>query len=381
MESRAKAFASWLGELGFDDKSLKTWDTVVATAMVSAFVHFVAEGGLANRRPGTSNRNKAQLSAQTLMGYARAAEHWCLAVLNLNLSDALDSKKGSIHPFIQEVVTQRRAWERPKGKKEPITLAMYDNAQKTLELELQKSSSAFISRPAAVHDWTCLGVFTGSRVGEYGQSGARRGVVNTIPDSADAGEWASMPLAFIRSDFTFWSKHGQELSRSDPSHLRKHAAEVYVRFRYDKSLNNFTIRKFKRTTHRFLCPVLASTAILLRAQLLGVPANKPVGVFRLKKATSGFTYITNSDVTDELRATCLRTYPDKSHYMNIHHKCIMAHSVRVTAAVALYMAGESYETIAFRLRWSVDSVRHYIRECCQKVGDLCDAVLRGAGRL
>ena len=59
----------------------------------------------------------------------------------------------------------------------------------------------------------------------------------------------------------------------------------------------------------------------------------------------------------------------------------MAHSVRVTACVALHAEGQSEFVIAFRLRWSPQSVMHYIRDCAQQVGDLCKAVLSGAGRL
>lgn len=115
--------------------------------------------------------------------------------------------------------------------------------------------------------------------------------------------------------------------------------------------------------------------------MLKVPINEPIGAFRLRGTSTGYTFLTNDDVTQELRATCLRTYLDKNHYMHKNHKCIMAHSVRVTAAVALYTAGQAFDTIAFRLRWSVQSVQHYIRECCQHIGKLCDAVLIGAGRI
>ena len=96
----------------------------------------------------------------------------------------------------------------------------------------------------------------------------------------------------------------------------------------------------------------------------------------------GFTFLTNTDVTAEMRATCLRTCPDPEHYMHINYKLIMAHSARVTAAVALHNAGLEFDVIAFRLRWSVQSVQHYVRECSgQIIGDLCQNVLVGAGRI
>jgi hypothetical protein len=342
--------------------------------MISAWILHVAENG-------GIKTSVTPLSAQTLTGYAKAAECWCNVILQLDLRNSLN-EKGLLHPFIQEIVAQRRAWQKPRSKKEPITLAMFENAQDHVATLLKSDPDAFLARPAAVHNFVCLGAFTGSRISEYGQTKARRGLVQRIPNTTNAGEWANMPLAFIRSDFTFWDKQGREVKKNDLKMVTEKATDVYIRFRFDKSLNNFTIRKFRRSGHHFLCPVIASVSILLRADLLRVPVPDPVGVFRpTKTSPTGFTYLTNDDVTRELRLTCLRTYTDKNHYMNKHHERIMAHSVRVTAAVALYTAGESFDTIAFRLRWSAQSVQHYIRDCCQKVGDLCSAVLIGAGRV
>ena len=197
----------------------------------------------------------------------------------------------------------------------------------------------------------------------------------------DAGEWQNQPLAFIRSDFTFWDKGGNQISSANLMTAFQRAEQVWIRFRYDKSRNNHVIRKFTRTQHRILCPVVASISIIFRARLLKVPTKEPVGVFRPKKNRDGYTFLQNNDVTDEMRATCLRTYPHKKHAYNINHRLIMAHSVRVTAAVVLHNAGLSFEVIAFRLRWSPESVKHYVRECsAQNLGDLSQAVLKGAAR-
>jgi hypothetical protein len=380
MEARARSFTQWLGKLGFDDDSLSRWDHATAAAMVSTFTHYIANHGNEN---SSHSKRSATLSAQTLIGYARAAECWCAVVLQLDISNDPNSvsNQGALHPFILELASQRRAWQTPRDKKEAITLAMLEKRQELVLAEWNKNQASFLSRPSAVHAFVCLGLFTGSRVGEYGQTKSKRGHFNTIPISADAGDWAGMPIAFIRSDFTFWSENGKEIAQTNLERVRKEANEVYIRFRYDKSLNNFTIRKFKRTGHDFLCPVLASAIIILRANMLKVPSNHPIGAFRLKSKESGHVFISNTDVTDELRETCKKTYPDPEHYMHLNHSRIMAHSIRVTAAVALHNAGQSYETIAFRLRWSVQSVQHYIRESCQHIGDLADAVLMGAGRL
>ena len=100
---------------------------------------------------------------------------------------------------------------------------------------------AFLDRSCAVHNWTSLGVFTGSRVGEYAQSKPTRGVpFERIPLNEDAGEWAGQPLAFIRSDFSFFDKAGRQLPTTNFPILVKSATEVHIRFRYDKSPTNFS---------------------------------------------------------------------------------------------------------------------------------------------
>ena len=57
----------------------------------------------------------------------------------------------------------------------------------------------------------------------------------------------------------------------------------------------------------------------------------------------------------------------------------MAHSVHVTAVVALHNAGVPFDVITFRLHWSVDSVIHYVRECSsQQIGQLSETFLIGS---
>jgi hypothetical protein len=61
------------------------------------------------------------------------------------------------------------------------------------------------------------------------------------------------------------------MSRSDTRQLLQLANEVHVRFRYDKSPNNFSIRKFRRSSGTFICAVKACISIIQRADLLHVP--------------------------------------------------------------------------------------------------------------
>jgi hypothetical protein len=126
-----------------------------------------------------------------------------------------------------------------------------------------------------------------------------------------------------------------------------------------------------------LDPVDAAISILHRATLLKLPEWDPVGIYG-NLTTSKIYFLRDSHVRDELRAMCVRTYPDPTHYLRIHIKRIVPHSNRVTAAVCLQMGGASVDDIAFRLRWHVSSVPTYLRECFQDIGSIMEQAVSGA---
>lgn len=231
---------------------------------------------------------------------------------------------------------------------------------------------------AAVFDWVRLGVFTGSRVSEYAQTKSKRGTYLTVPQTSAAGKWAGSPIAFLPCDFTLLDAKLRLLSFADLVKTPSRASHLHVRFRFDKSPQNFTIRKFRRSGHNFLCPVLAAISILCRAAALGVPATAPLGVFRINSADRSFTYITSTDVIKIMRETCLASYPDPAHFLHQNVKRIVAHSLRVTAAVALFNMGLSIDEIAFRLRWQPQSVQHYLRECSKHSDTRTTSAMEGA---
>ena len=98
----------------------------------------------------------------------------------------------------------------------------------------------------------------------------------------------------------------------------KLAHELHVRFRYDKSGRNFTIRKFARGKG-LLCPIDAAISILLRAAALNVPPGHPIGVHHnpRSKAASKVVLLQSSEVIKIMREVCLEAYPDKRHYYHI----------------------------------------------------------------
>jgi len=72
-------------------------------------------------------------------------------------------------------------------------------------------------------------------------------------------------------------------------------------------------------------------------------------------------------------------HPDPTHYLCQPDQlcCIDCHSTRVMACVALSEGNATVEQIAHKLRWNVESVKHYMRDCSRMVGASTAKVLQG----
>jgi hypothetical protein len=74
----------------------------------------------------------------------------------------------------------------------------------------------------------------------------------------------------------------------------------------------------------------------------------------------------------------LLAHPDPNHYMHHNAHRVVAHSLRVSACVALHNAGVSLDDITFCLRWNSDAVKAYICDCARTVDELTGRVISGA---
>jgi hypothetical protein len=335
-------------------------------------------------RHGDTLLQETTLMDQTLRRYVESAANFftlltrrrCLAYDETTLHQA----KPALHPYLREQLTQRSNWKKPRAKIEPFTSPMFES----LNLVIQASTDParmFLSDLHAVYDWIRLGLFTGSRLGEYGQSRLRRGVrYNTIPSSIDAGEWAGRSLAFIAADYTFYSHSMHIIMHTDicSYHAHKKIRAVSIRFRFDKSKENFLIRKFESLDHPIFNPVDAIVSIFRRAQSLHVPPEEPLGVFQKQSGT--YHFIKDTTVCTIMRQACCLAYPDPAHQLRVNISRLVAHSNRVTAAVCLQQGGATTDEIAYRLRWQPASVPTYLRECYSAIGDILQKALLGAFR-
>jgi hypothetical protein len=337
---------------------------------------------------GDNLQQLPSLTAKTLNGYLSTAGATITFVTNQPCSyhdpSTIANKRPKTHPMIAEILRQRSTWRVPLPRKEPFTLAMFDELRAWLLLQSRSSTilATFLWREYAVYDWARLAIFTGSRISEYGQTSSHRtstgGPFAKIPVSRDAGVWAGQPLAFIADDFTFYSYQCILLHRRYCllNTALVHIYEVHIRFRFDKSKDNFTIRKYCRIQDAPFDPVLAAINIIRRAHLLQIPSHEPLGQFRRPQGSTN-SQLMDSHVRDVMRMACRLAYPNPAHYCRIHISGLVAHSGRVTAALCLKLGGATDEEIAFRLRWHVLSVPTYLRECFNGIDEAMQTAIRG----
>jgi hypothetical protein len=82
----------------------------------------------------------------------------------------------------------------------------------------------------------------------------------------------------------------------------RRATRLHVCFGFDKSPQNFTIRKSRRISHEFLCPS-SLPFISYLAPALNVTDTASIGASTLASTTA--TYLTSTDGIQTMRATCL----------------------------------------------------------------------------
>ena len=347
--SRSRHFVGWLEATGFTIHNFSSVEPATFPSLLAAYLHAVADG---------DNLLKMSLiGPAALRGYLTSASDTITLLTDKPCSyldpTTLASKRPKTLPMLGEIIRQRGSWTEPRPRKEPFTLAMIDALREFLSTKAQSTSITlvFLISEYAVYDWLRLGVFTGSRISEYGQTSTGRSKITgkryaCIPNSPDAGQWANQPIAFIATDFVFYNDQSIRVDNQFCllNTALDHIWELHLRFRFDKSKNNFTIRKYTRLPEMQFGPVIAAINIIRRAHILGIPPNEPLGQYRALGSSSN-SLLQDSHVRDHLRMACCLAYPNPNHYCRLHILGLVAHSTRVTAALCLKLGGASDEDI------------------------------------
>ena len=376
-DSRAEVFTDWCTDMEFSEHDLRQLDDRQCLMVLGTFVREV--------KLGYNKKQLTDMTADTIRGYLTSAHRYLELLLGRHIP-IMDPNHGGksqrYHPFLSEQLADRRRWTKPKPRYEPYTVEMFVSLEQYLST-FKDSLSSFVSLEHCVYDWARLGVFTGSRLGEYGQSQLLAGrSFNTIPHNHDVPEQhRGEPLAFVASDFTFYDENFIQIPHRSVfhRHCKGQVKFVEILWRYDKSASNFVRRKFAVTGHPIFDPVDAAVSIIQRQLFLEVPSTHPIGVW--SSSPSQFRFLKDREVTKIMRKACEWAYPDPKHYMRLHIKRIVPHSNRVTAAVCLQQGGASNDEIAFKLRWHLTSVPTYLRDCFQAVGDTLAKSVQGVFKM
>ena len=333
---------------------------------------------------GDNLNELSNLTDDTICQYLRAATTWLS--IHAGIAVPLYSNEGGtrktekLHPYISELLSQRRTWAQTKDKKEPLSGRIF-NVMAQMAATCRAGPLGEDGRECVLYDFSRLGLFTGSRLAEYGQGVLPRGSPSDgwlpLPSNRDVPIiWRGKPSAFVASDFEFYDSRQCLLQHAEALTLSEMVTFMHVRFRYDKSNINFTVRKYKRVLGHILCPVDAGLSIIRRGCRILLHGYEPLGMFRGKNRRR-YT-IRARHIQQFMQQACKLAYPDPAHYLRIKIDRLMTHSLRVTAAVALHNAGVSLDDITFRLRWNSDAVRLYIRDCNRTIDELTSCAIAGA---
>jgi hypothetical protein len=114
-------------------------------------------------------------------------------------------------------------------------------------------------------------------------------------------------------------------------HYRLYQAHVQIRayslrFRFDKSPRNFSIRKFQLTNDPILDPVSAAISCFDRADLHHVHLWEPIGAFG--SVSRKYYFLREFHISAVMTRACVLAYPDPTRYIRVHIAKIVPHSIR-----------------------------------------------------
>ena len=189
-DARGENFIRWCRSAGLEEHHILAMDDSTIIMMLATYIDHVKQGFTCQ---GT------EVMGATLNGYLTAAHIYIeliVAPRRVSIKDV--HTPDHIHPFIRDHISEKKKWERKKPQKEPYTTPMFEWIWEQL-LKRPDKVVAFLEVDWTVFDTQRLGVFTGSRISEYGQQKLKKWMQFwRIPDTPDAGEWRNQALAFLR---------------------------------------------------------------------------------------------------------------------------------------------------------------------------------------
>ena len=154
-------------------------------------------------------------------------------------------------------------------------------------------------------------------------------------------------------NFQFTKNH-QVLPLDSP--ILEQADCVTITFEFQKNDHRDEQITQQRTGHPLLCPVQACAAIVHRIQAFGGDLN--TFVYEYERADGRRAAVTSTACAADLKAF-IRSLPYKAYGLHPDH--IGLHSIRSSAAMAMYLNDIPVATIMLLGRWSSNAFLRYIR--------------------
>jgi len=171
MDSRATTFRTWLfSAAGCTDFSLLNMQEAEATYILGAYVDHLA----CTRKNTATNR---PIMAKRLVQHLTASAQFLRLATQLLVAIYANPQSASprLLPWLGDIIHARQQRQQPLPKRLPYTYRMFQALHTFIQSLMASNCSAWLDRDAAVFDWSCLGIFTGSRSGECAQTVTKRG--------------------------------------------------------------------------------------------------------------------------------------------------------------------------------------------------------------
>jgi len=280
------------------------------------------------------------------------------------------------------MIMQSLKWGTPLPKCKPYTHQMLKTFCIQAWALIKQDPLQHCLRFLTIFDWIHLGLFTGSRGMEYCQTAAQCHKFLKVPHNISLRAHAGEPIAFLLDNFCFLTIQDIIVSPLIGIQHPDQVIELQIRFRFDKSPINGQWRNICHTGHSYLCLVKASLSIVQWVAVLKVPANDPLGIYAWTGSHNPlhtYTHLCSTEVIKTMHGLVITAHPDPLHYLQQPDRllCIHCHSARVTMCITLSEGNTSVEQIAHKLQWSVQLVKHYMRDCSHTVGSMTAKVIQG----
>jgi hypothetical protein len=259
-------------------------------------------------------------------------------------------------PTLNTIFKEMERWEKMPNRREPFTVEMLDE----LLSQVTANRDSFYSKNAALTDWFCIGLYTGSRLTEWAQEAYNSDP--TYPKRNIYDETA----AFCLNDVRVKTLAGAMLFGANILSVPcEHIAKLWVKWRTQKNGENGEEKLYVRNSIKGGRSMITPMYNVLRrfVNLRGATDTTTPLALYADGAKSRVLLLTSTDIEHTMRAVAAKLFkldPTKAEDKK-KLQLWSAHSLRVGACVILHGLGFTESQIKHLLRWKSNAFMAYLR--------------------